>query len=731
MDTPQPQPSLDGRRKIALFSLGTGLILLVVIVFNAQKAEREGNEQLRNDSYLALLSPVVFFGIGAKLLQTRPETQRNNRVVSQRATFTASDESVRQSQSKIAQLQAKTAEILERAHSELSSGQLQNNTLIQQINALQQQQSPQPEAFNADGDGIEPFRQALAKALADHQQLEATTLKQSAQIHQRVQALQDDARKTANHLQLEQKRQQQSKVDQLAAAQQNLKVLLEQQRQAQQQRQHQAQQQQASLGELKQSINQYQQKQAELQQALEAISASSPAAAEALQQTAVSLQSTLREELDERRLDADGKTRPSPLERHMLQSHGEITRLQDQARQLQHATNSLLSQQASLPKDQHQQLSALKTELLQQLERQLDQELERLQTTQQQQQQDHLHSLQKAQASQHQLLIDAEQAEARLQELQSQLQQAELDQQHHLEVLAQRIEQGNSDHAQAIAAHDALRQQAANDLSQKVDRLQSEIEGATLRFNQLQANFTEHSAKAETIANTDRDAAQVIALDLEQFQRDLTQVMTSAEALCEQTTANCNAEVNKLDRDVQTMAQQSKTSLNDQQRTLTGLQRQLKEAADQLSQHNDQRQAQTQRTNASLAELEGNAKAINQQLASSQHKLDTFQRQCQRSIDSLRTNLEKTNANLKTLRQGSDLSLWPETTQPGRQQGQQYHLACQALAIPPGSPWPVVRETWRRNVKRWHPDQGGDPQVWMHRQAAYQLLEAWYQFDQH
>lgn len=158
MDTPQPQPSLDGRRKIALFSLGTGLILLVVIVFNAQKAEREGNEQLRNDSYLALLSPVVFFGIGAKLLQTRPQTQRTNRAVGQRATFTAAEESVRQSQEKIAQLQAKTAEILERAHSELSSGQLQNKTLIQQINALQQQQSPQPEAFNADGGGFEPLR---------------------------------------------------------------------------------------------------------------------------------------------------------------------------------------------------------------------------------------------------------------------------------------------------------------------------------------------------------------------------------------------------------------------------------------------------------------------------------------------------------------------------------------------------------------------------------------------
>ena len=37
--------------------------------------------------------------------------------------------------------------------------------------------------------------------------------------------------------------------------------------------------------------------------------------------------------------------------------------------------------------------------------------------------------------------------------------------------------------------------------------------------------------------------------------------------------------------------------------------------------------------------------------------------------------------------------------------------------------------TWRRNVVDWHPDQGGDSRLWLRRNAAYQLLVAWYEFN--
>jgi hypothetical protein len=41
-----------------------------------------------------------------------------------------------------------------------------------------------------------------------------------------------------------------------------------------------------------------------------------------------------------------------------------------------------------------------------------------------------------------------------------------------------------------------------------------------------------------------------------------------------------------------------------------------------------------------------------------------------------------------------------------------------------GSLWQQVRVARRRNLNPWHPDQGGDPNLWSRRQAAYQLLEA-------
>ena len=58
-----------------------------------------------------------------------------------------------------------------------------------------------------------------------------------------------------------------------------------------------------------------------------------------------------------------------------------------------------------------------------------------------------------------------------------------------------------------------------------------------------------------------------------------------------------------------------------------------------------------------------------------------------------------------------------------------YREACEELGVLPGSPWQEVRATWRRNLMHWHPDQGGDPRLWVRRNAAYQLLVAWYDFN--
>ena len=58
-----------------------------------------------------------------------------------------------------------------------------------------------------------------------------------------------------------------------------------------------------------------------------------------------------------------------------------------------------------------------------------------------------------------------------------------------------------------------------------------------------------------------------------------------------------------------------------------------------------------------------------------------------------------------------------------------YRRACAELGVEPGSDWALVRSAWRRNLPRWHPDQGGDCETWSRKLADYTLLEAWQQFE--
>ncbi|MCP9916003.1 hypothetical protein [Cyanobium sp. ATX 6F1] len=57
-----------------------------------------------------------------------------------------------------------------------------------------------------------------------------------------------------------------------------------------------------------------------------------------------------------------------------------------------------------------------------------------------------------------------------------------------------------------------------------------------------------------------------------------------------------------------------------------------------------------------------------------------------------------------------------------------YRQACAELGVEPGTDWMVIRAIWRRKLQSWHPDQGGDHEVWLRKTAAYTLLEAWEQF---
>ena len=52
-----------------------------------------------------------------------------------------------------------------------------------------------------------------------------------------------------------------------------------------------------------------------------------------------------------------------------------------------------------------------------------------------------------------------------------------------------------------------------------------------------------------------------------------------------------------------------------------------------------------------------------------------------------------------------------------------FHRRCWAeLGLAAETPWPQVRQQWRRRAIAWHPDQGGDPADWLRKQRAYEAL---------
>lgn len=54
---------------VGLFSLGLGVVLFLLILVRGQQAAREGNQEIRNDTYWVLVSPLVFSAFGVALLR--------------------------------------------------------------------------------------------------------------------------------------------------------------------------------------------------------------------------------------------------------------------------------------------------------------------------------------------------------------------------------------------------------------------------------------------------------------------------------------------------------------------------------------------------------------------------------------------------------------------------------------------------------------------------------------
>jgi hypothetical protein len=66
----KPRSSLSERQMVGLFSLGLGLVLFLLILMRGQQAAREGNQEISNDTYWVLVSPLVFSAFGVLLLRS-------------------------------------------------------------------------------------------------------------------------------------------------------------------------------------------------------------------------------------------------------------------------------------------------------------------------------------------------------------------------------------------------------------------------------------------------------------------------------------------------------------------------------------------------------------------------------------------------------------------------------------------------------------------------------------
>ena len=48
---------------------------------------------------------------------------------------------------------------------------------------------------------------------------------------------------------------------------------------------------------------------------------------------------------------------------------------------------------------------------------------------------------------------------------------------------------------------------------------------------------------------------------------------------------------------------------------------------------------------------------------------------------------------------------------------------CAELDLPPSSTWKEIKKGWRKQVFKWHPDRGGDPETWLRKLRSYEALE--------
>lgn len=283
---------------------------------------------------------------------------------------------------------------------------------------------------------------------------------------------------------------------------------------------------------------------------------------------------------------------------------------------------------------------------------------------------------------------------------------------------------------QAAAATSAL-EGRLNGLDSQLQALALERDALGQALLELRRNGPQASAEALAAAETARAELRDLLGQLSSQQSDLQQglekflaheqnqlaqtrrqLQTTLEQLeqahareAEASAATGNRLV-QLDQEIQQAQQAGQRSSDDMAAAISGLTQARAELEEDLQTGRQTLAALEEQVGAQLVQARDRADRALQMSQDAQTRLEGF----------LQT------ADRQTAAQQSVASAGPDPVQAS------YAEACAEIGVVPGSDWIVVRATWRRNLKHWHPDQGGDAQRWNRRNAAYQLLSAWYDF---
>jgi len=591
------------RRMVGLFSLTIGAVLLALILLRGQQAAREGNQELRNDTYWVLVSPLVFAGFGVYLLRHPGRSGSGRRPFPaplspppqlQRSIQTARREA-EQSQQDLASAGAVLDRSLMQARQDLASAEAR----------AAQSERDRERASDQSRARMAALEEELARIRQQHsssqQELLSATAASDQRLHEARQAI-DNAERAA-------KASEQQLRQSAAAAQERIAGL------------------EAQLEGMRQSRNRAETDLQELLHNRATVSHTSLDQATALRQR-------LEQLTDE-------------LEQRLVQAHGDQSRV-------------LTAQQAELERLQHQLLSATAA----------------------------------AATAREQAAAATSALEGRLNGLDSQLHSLALERDALRQALLELGRNGPEASAQALAAAEAARAEL-RDLLGQLSSQQSDLQQGLEQFL-----LHEQNQLAQTRSQ--------LQTSLEQLE-----LAHAREAEASATTGN---RLQQLDQEIQQAQQAGQRSSDDMAAAISGLTQARSELEEGLQTGRQTLAALAEQVDAQLVQARDRADRALQMSQDAQARVEGFLQTADRQTASQQA------ASQQTAAQQNVASVGPDPVQAS------YAEACAEIGVLPGSDWIVVRATWRRNLKQWHPDQGGDAQRWNRRNAAYQLLSAWYDF---